>query len=397
MIIYFSIGIITGIISYIIAKKKNKNFILWSVLSILCPFILIILLYRNNKSNIRCKNKNIKFMTSFQVKNINSWDNIKIKLLKFYEQYNINNVIIDEKNYWQLNDHTNTGYIELKLNKNIITIVCFKFPKPNFTIIEAEKNNLMLKQNKNKIIKILEFTPALESMNKNDFTIKWYQKTHFKLFIYISMIILLVIISIISPIAMFIITYFVSYKYLKDMLRDKLIHMSSFYGDKMNKKLTFNQRLKIQFDLVLLSITSLILVCPYKYHEVTILLSLIMFIITLIITKYYLKNKNIRDTKVIRSYYFKFSIFIGVIYSSILYFFDKETALLSSGKDAIWNGSICGLVTFLNDITQTIVNFFPFPIDKFLEIILSVQIFSGFIFTLYVLVYINLNSKYNKS
>ena len=177
------------------------------------------------------------------------------------------------------------------------------------------------------------------------------------------------------------------------MLRDKLIHMSLFYGDKINQELTFKQNLKIQFDLILLSTTSLILVCPYKYHQITILLSLLMFILTLLITKYYLKNKDINDTKVIRNYYFKFSILVGIIYSAILFFFDNETALWNSGKDAIWNGSICGLVTFLNDITQTLVNFFPSPIDQLLEIILSVQILSGFIFTLYVLIYLNLNKK----
>jgi len=214
-------------------------------------------------------------------------------------------------------------------------------------------------------------------------------------FLYMSIL----TISIISPILMFIFTYIIANKYLAKMFKSKILHMSSFYGIKNthNQKLSFRQNVKLQFDLFLISITGLILVCPYQYHPVTIFLSVIMFLFTLQITKFYIKKKkiNINNSIIFRNYYFKFSIIIGIIYSILIYFFDNDTSIIKAGYNTIFNGNICSLTVVLNDFIQKIIDFIPSPLDTLFTMIFSIQIVSGFIFTLYSFAFIQLNEQNN--
>ncbi len=80
-------------------------------------------------------NKNI---ITFEIKNDDSWNNIKLKMSNFYKQYNIDKVISDKENSWMLGSDKIAGYLEVKLDKNIITITRFKLPELDMSIIKSE-------------------------------------------------------------------------------------------------------------------------------------------------------------------------------------------------------------------------------------------------------------------
>ena len=207
--------------------------------------------------------------------------------------------------------------------------------------------------------------------------------------------ILLMLLSI-KPFVFFIFTFIVAHIFLYDMYKDRIIHMNDFYGND-NKKLTSKNRVHIEFNIFIISLSSLILVCPLKYHLIIIVLIFIMFFVTLVLTKIYFKNKSIYDVSQIRKYYFKFSIIIGLIYSVLLGILDNTTSILSAGRDAS-NGNICGAITLLNDLIQKVISFLPSPLDTLFSMLISVQIVSGFVFTLFILVFLRLkqNSKDTK-
>jgi len=84
------------------------------------------------------ENNNQKFEVRFEIKDKNSWDNVKLKLLEFYKQYDIEKVISDKEKSWMLGSDTIKGYVEATLSDSIITITSFKFPEPDMSIIKSE-------------------------------------------------------------------------------------------------------------------------------------------------------------------------------------------------------------------------------------------------------------------
>lgn len=86
-----------------------------------------------------------KFKISFQMKDENSWDTIKVNLFTYYKQHNIDNVISENSTTWMLGGSNGLkGYVQATLNKTIITIECFKVQKPDISIIDSEtKDNKM--------------------------------------------------------------------------------------------------------------------------------------------------------------------------------------------------------------------------------------------------------------
>jgi len=79
------------------------------------------------------------FKISFQIKDENSWKNIKTKLWAFYEKHNINNIISDNEKSWFIKGKEGIeGYVKATLTDNIITIESFKLLKPDTSIIDGE-------------------------------------------------------------------------------------------------------------------------------------------------------------------------------------------------------------------------------------------------------------------
>jgi len=107
----------------------------------------------NDSSNNSSLNKSTvnhhKNVICFEVANDDSWNKIKLILLEFYKQYNIDTIISNKENLWMLGSDEISGYVEMKLNKNILTITTFKFPKPDLSIIkdEIKKSETILQTN----------------------------------------------------------------------------------------------------------------------------------------------------------------------------------------------------------------------------------------------------------
>jgi len=160
MFLYFIVGVIAGIIGANMAKSRDQNPALWFVVCSIFPIAVFGLLFieekadefkntssetkinedefKNTSSETKINEDEDKFSVSFQTKNEDSWSNIKVKLLKFYKQYNIEDIISDKEKSWMIGSSEIPGYIEAKLDNDIITIVSFKLPKPDVSIIESE-------------------------------------------------------------------------------------------------------------------------------------------------------------------------------------------------------------------------------------------------------------------
>jgi len=80
-----------------------------------------------------------RFKIAFHAKNEKSWSNVKTKLLKFYEQYDIQNIISDKESSWMIGGKENVkGYVAATLNDNIIVVESFKLQKPDISILSSE-------------------------------------------------------------------------------------------------------------------------------------------------------------------------------------------------------------------------------------------------------------------
>lgn len=89
-----------------------------------------------------------KFKVSFQAKDEDSWNNIKVKLSEFYKKYNIENIISNKDTSWMLGgDESIKGYIQATLNDNIIIVESFKLPKPDISIINSETKEKIVQTN----------------------------------------------------------------------------------------------------------------------------------------------------------------------------------------------------------------------------------------------------------
>jgi len=146
MFMYFIVGVIAGIIGANMAKSRDQNPALWFVVCFIFPIAVFGLLFiekkadefTNTNNETKINEDEDKFTVSFQAKNEDSWSNVKVKLLKFYKQYNIEDIISDKEKSWMIGSSEIPGYIEAKLDNDIITIVSFKLPKPDVSIIESE-------------------------------------------------------------------------------------------------------------------------------------------------------------------------------------------------------------------------------------------------------------------
>ncbi|MDQ7032724.1 MAG: hypothetical protein Q9M37_08455 [Desulfonauticus sp.] len=106
-----------------------------------------------------------KFKISFQMKNENSWDNIKTKLFAYYKEQDIENIISEKEMSWMLGANEGVkGYIEARLNEDIISIQCFKLPKPDIEIINSEtkQKEEQTVQKNNSTDKLIELGKLLE-------------------------------------------------------------------------------------------------------------------------------------------------------------------------------------------------------------------------------------------
>ncbi len=79
------------------------------------------------------------FKISFEIKNDETWNELKEELLQYYSQYGLTKIASDKDNSWMLNNdnHDDFKYVELKLKNNIIYIDIFKTEKPNTKIINS--------------------------------------------------------------------------------------------------------------------------------------------------------------------------------------------------------------------------------------------------------------------
>ncbi|QHG91422.1 zinc ribbon domain-containing protein [Sulfurimonas sp. CVO] len=109
---------------------------------------------------------NDKFKISFQIKNENSWNNIKTKLFAYYKKQNIENIISEKEMSWMLGGNEGVkGYIQATLNEDIIIIESFKLPKPDIEIINSEtkqKEEEKTVQKNNSTDKLIELGKLLE-------------------------------------------------------------------------------------------------------------------------------------------------------------------------------------------------------------------------------------------
>ncbi len=144
MLIYLIVGVIAGIIGANMAKSRKQNPAIWFIVCFIFPIAVFGLLFIEKKEDLNDEKatkvieQENKFSISFQMKNEESWLNLKIKLFEFYKQQNIENIISDKENSWMLGSNESPGYIEAKIDNNVITVVSFKLSKPDISIIESE-------------------------------------------------------------------------------------------------------------------------------------------------------------------------------------------------------------------------------------------------------------------
>lgn len=117
----------------------------------------------NQITGIITEEDNERFKISFQIKDENSWNNLKTKLFAYYRKLNIENIISNKEMSWMLGGNEGVkGYIQATLKKDIVIIESFKLPKPDIEIINTEAKQ----QEDRKIIQESDSTDKLIELGK---------------------------------------------------------------------------------------------------------------------------------------------------------------------------------------------------------------------------------------
>jgi len=205
------------------------------------------------------------------------------------------------------------------------------------------------------------------------------------------------LLGVIAPFSLAIITYFVALKYLGNMLKERIIYMNKFHeyeeSDfvliKMFKKIQVKWKIlfELHSEVFAIAVTSLFLVCPFKYHPIALIIVFFMFWSLYFYINRIFKIKKAQGANLenfIKKYYFQFSLIVGVIYSVIVNSFDNIHQYKKMAIDIV-HLKPCAFITFIDDGMNALLN--PLGIiGKIIGLFLNIEVVSGFVFTLFILI-----------
>lgn len=198
---------------------------------------------------------------------------------------------------------------------------------------------------------------------------------------------IVVLFATIFPYLFFFVTFYVAWIIVRPMLIEKILHLKKFYKERSQKLTPKDNYIIIGTLIAVAGGGAIAMSCPLS-SSFTIPFMLGCF--GLFYLSFYLLNKNVEKSH--RSFYFRDSLIIGVLFSFTSVVFGSDD-IVGHAKETFFGLDFCSAVQLIDDITNIITSIFPTPIDFIFSIVININIVAGFIFTLYTLLIVKMKSK----
>ena len=201
----------------------------------------------------------------------------------------------------------------------------------------------------------------------------------------------------IFPIVFFLGTFYLAWKIVRPMLVDKILYLKVFYSEgseKSSHKLTVKDHTIIMASLLGISGGTFPLSCALSssFTIILMLCCLGLFCLSFLLLKIKIRKTDVlTNKKLLRSFYFKDTLIVGVIFSFVSVVFDSGE-IFKHVKGTL-GLDLCSAMQLINNVIDVITSIFPAPLSFILSIFLNINIVTGFVFTLYTLFIIKETSR----